>query len=184
MAECAGAILAGGKSSRMGQDKAGLRLYGKTLLQHMQSILSEAGMQNLYVSHPQSIPDDMPGHGPLSGIHAILKQVLKHHTHILFVPVDMPGLTSSLIKRLVEAPCAAPLVHYASYNMPFRLIAQRQWFELAGRLLQKKSDVSLGTFQEHIAGSLVIESTGLDQHAFRNVNTPEQWDDFAKGGRL
>ncbi len=183
MTKIAGAILAGGKSSRMGRDKAGLPLCGKTLLQYMGDILKNAGIKNIYISHPDFIADIIPESGPLSGVHAILNNVEKLHKHIIFIPIDMPALTSSLIEKLISAPDNAPLVQFESYKMPFRLSTDRQWFELAERLLQAREDVSLGNFQNNISNSIKIKTLDNEQHYFQNINTSEEWSNFNKGSQ-
>lgn len=70
----AGIVLAGGLSSRMGQDKALLRWQGRSLLAHMCALLQAAGAQTLRVSgsYPvlpgvESVPDLVPRCGPLGG---------------------------------------------------------------------------------------------------------------------
>ncbi len=182
MGNCAGAILAGGKSSRMGEDKVGLRLNGHTLLRHMEDLLKEADIENIYISHPDHIPDDIVGLGPLSGIHAILKVAAEHHKHVLFVPIDMPCLTAVQIGRLMSAPDSASLVHFDSHKMPFRLSADNKWRELAEGLLQTKKNVSLGHFQKQIAARLLVTLKAGEEACFQNMNTPQEWNTFMAGG--
>ncbi len=183
MIEVAGAILAGGKSSRMGEDKANLQLYGKTLLQHMQGILHAASIKNIYISHPNIIPDYIPGFGPLSGVHAILNNILKYpkhndSKHIIFIPIDMPNITNSLVNKLTSVPDNVPLVYFESYKMPFRLNADIEWLELIESLFRNAEDVSLGNFQQNIHTSCQIKTFPDGQECFRNINTPEEWSRF------
>src|SRR3954464_13510045 len=70
-------ILAGGKSSRMGEDKAFLRLGGKTLLELAQELVSGVCGSVFVVGDrarfgPKAIQDIFPDSGPLGGIHAAL----------------------------------------------------------------------------------------------------------------
>ena len=51
----AGIVLAGGKSSRMGQNKALLSYRGQPLIEHMQRLIGQAGLQDVYIS------GDVPG---------------------------------------------------------------------------------------------------------------------------
>jgi molybdopterin-guanine dinucleotide biosynthesis protein A len=180
MAECAGAILAGGKSSRMGADKAHLRINNQTLLQHMEHILRAAQIENIYVSRADVVADVFDACGPLGGIHAILTRVLKQHTHIVFVPVDMPGLHAGLINKLVSAPSDADLVHFKSHKIPFRISADARWVQKAQSLLECAEDVSLGSFQASILNHLHIEITPDEQACFENINNPQQWDHYVK----
>ncbi len=184
MNEIAGAILAGGKSSRMGTDKASLRLYGKTFLQCMESILREGNIEDIYISHKDVIPDDIPEYGPLSGIHAILNNIPKQYNKIVFVPIDMPRLTALLIKKLISVPSKAPLIHFKSYKMPFLLRRTGQWLTLAEKLLQNGKDVSLETFQKNIRCTFQIIPSSTEQKCFLNINTSEEWRAFAGGKKL
>ena len=178
MDRCAATILAGGKSTRMGEDKSSLRIGSRTLLQHMGDILSGAGLDKIYISRPDIITDDIPEHGPLSGVHAVLHHAMGHHTHLVFVPVDMPCLTPGVISRLANAPPDKVLVHYDSHTLPFRLAVETQWLKLTDRLLRGGGDVSLRHFQTQIENRLVLDVGDPDKHAFRNINTPEEWQAF------
>ena len=76
-------VLAGGKSTRMGTDKAALTLEGRTLLEHALAILRQVagevailGSRQLYGGYGVPVIEDIyPGCGPLSGIHAALSYV-------------------------------------------------------------------------------------------------------------
>ena len=177
MGKVAGAILAGGKSSRMGEDKARLRLEGRTLLQHMEAVLRRAGLESIYISHPDFIPDETPRCGPLGGVYSILKNVSRRHEHIIFVPIDMPDITPDAIAELISAPDEAPLVHFEGYKMPFRISVGQN--KVAEELLKAGGDVSLGNLQDNISGCLRIK-TDINQNHFRNINTPEEWRAFSK----
>src|SRR3989338_10667691 len=95
-------LLCGGKSSRMGQDKALLRFEASpyrwqgmapTLLEHQQLLLIHAGASEIVLSGSRdgAIADHWPDKGPLAGIHACLSQS-KHQLNLV-IPVDMPGLS-------------------------------------------------------------------------------------------
>src|SRR5947209_17610572 len=74
-----GFVLAGGKSSRMGSNKALLTLQGATLLQRTHQLLQSVcervfilGQRKLYGDFGECIEDVYPDCGPLGGIHAAL----------------------------------------------------------------------------------------------------------------
>src|SRR6202795_3081068 len=75
----AGFILTGGKSSRMGVDKAFLEFRGLTLLARalatMRGVCDEVtivGNVAKFASYGSAVEDLYPGCGPLAGIHAAL----------------------------------------------------------------------------------------------------------------
>ena len=178
MTNCAGAILAGGKSSRMARDKASLRLRNQSLLQYMSDVLEQAGLKNIYISHPDVTPDILPEYGPLSGIHSILQHVLERHNHIVFVPIDMPRLTPKCINCLKNAPTDVALVHYTDYKMPFRLGVNSQYLSLIESLLLEGKDFSLGNFFKQIQSQLVLNVEVAERTYFQNINTADEWSDF------
>ncbi len=95
----AGFVLAGGKSSRMGRDKALLPLDGGTLGEHVASVV-RAGAGNVTVIG-QDIRDLVPDQGPLGGLWTALAQ--KKADWVLIVAVDMPNLTVEFVRGLAEA---------------------------------------------------------------------------------
>ncbi|MCK9487134.1 MAG: molybdenum cofactor guanylyltransferase [Dehalococcoidia bacterium] len=113
MAEVSGIILAGGRSSRMGQDKASLVMDGATLLQRTVSALEAVADEVVIVRAPgQSLPlvqprgslvvveDAVEGEGPLygmgTGLHAASAPVA------VVVGVDHPFLQPDLLRLLAD----------------------------------------------------------------------------------
>ena len=92
-------ILAGGRSRRMGQDKAALRLGRRTLLGHARALADELGLPVRVITE-----DLTPGQGPLGGIETALNSAKAER--ILFLGCDMPFLAKALVERIlaVEAP--------------------------------------------------------------------------------
>ncbi len=100
--EIGGYVLAGGKSSRMGQDKALLELAGKPLVHHAVTKLRRVCRDVRILSdNPELaefapiVPDLHPGCGPMGGMEAAL--VHSAFDWNLFLPVDMPFLPSTFI---------------------------------------------------------------------------------------
>src|SRR5512142_2916527 len=105
----AGFVLAGGRSSRMGQDKALLPWKGSTLIESVaREVFNAAGSVTL-IGSPERygslgfpvISDKIQGCGPLGGLHAALS-VTTAEWNIL-VACDMPAVTSELLKELLAA---------------------------------------------------------------------------------
>jgi molybdenum cofactor guanylyltransferase len=111
----AGAVVAGGKSTRMGVDKARLRLEGRGLaLRHLDA-MDRCGFEplilNAYTAPGELpgwvalIPDDHPGQGPLEGLASILRRVDRP---VLVAAADMPGLDAEAFRALASAYALAP----------------------------------------------------------------------------
>lgn len=114
-----GAVLSGGKSSRMGKPKDRIILpSGKSMLQHQIDILLAfcnevvvAGPE-LPLSHEETervhfVRDQIPGNGPLSGIEAVLSTGIS--SAFLILACDQPLLNESILRLLIpeerELPC-------------------------------------------------------------------------------
>jgi len=109
--DASGFVLAGGQSSRMGRDKALLSFAGRPLIAHALSILREAGLAASIAGASQQangalatfapiVEDPQPGFGPLAGICAALAAVATRY--VVFLPVDLPLLPSSLIAYMLH----------------------------------------------------------------------------------
>jgi molybdenum cofactor guanylyltransferase len=106
----AGFILAGGRSSRMGRDKAMLEIDGVMMLDRAIGLLKGAGVSATVVGPPDEferrtlqvpvIADEWPGIGPLGGIATALRE--KPATWNLVVACDMPYLTVEWLRFLLQ----------------------------------------------------------------------------------
>lgn len=118
--DCTAVILAGGKSQRMGRDKASLVLGEQTLLQHVAAIL-QTMFPRVLVSVRQPRPDiALPqicdthaDAGPLAGLYSAL---LHAETPWIFaVATDMPFIQPALIDYLAtqrdDVQAVVPRVH-------------------------------------------------------------------------
>jgi molybdenum cofactor guanylyltransferase len=107
------AILAGGASSRMGQDKALLTQAGESQLQRLARLGAAAGLPILICGRgsqsdwtgPQAtfIPDAVSGEGPLRGLAAGLEQA----DEVMLIACDLPRLELSSLRWLLDHPSGA-----------------------------------------------------------------------------
>ena len=114
-----GAVLAGGRSRRMGRDKALLSVAGEPLLVRQTRLLVEAGAAEVLISQSSDRPGrnwphlphthtqtrtvwDLPGDlGPLAGLGAVLQAA--QSDRVLVVAVDLPSLSVVFLQELVSA---------------------------------------------------------------------------------
>lgn len=108
---CSAIVLAGGKSSRIGTDKAELKILGDTpLIQTVVRILQTISDDVIVVTQGPKYPDlnvtwksdTYHNAGPLAGIHAGL--LAAKNNYALVVACDMPFLSSQLLKYMVSLP--------------------------------------------------------------------------------
>ena len=103
-----GVLLAGGKSTRMGQDKALMVVDGKPLLLHAIEQLKPHVRELLVIGElrkyghiwPDVLPDEIPGLGPLGGI--VTAMGAARHDRLLVLAVDVPGVNERLLEWLTR----------------------------------------------------------------------------------
>lgn len=102
-----GVILAGGRSSRMGRDKAGLLWEGQTFLQLQAAKLRSLGARELLLSGAglslpgaRTVPDLYPDRGPLGGLHASLREA--SCPRVLVLAVDLPLVPEGVLRDLLD----------------------------------------------------------------------------------
>ena len=99
-------LLAGGKSSRMGSNKAELTFQGKTFTDLLIEKAGMLGIEKIYLSgfektdaNVQVVWDIYPERGPLGGIHACLKAM--ETPYALVLPVDVPQIPVNVLELLI-----------------------------------------------------------------------------------
>ena len=100
------AVLAGGKSSRMGKDKTELPFQGMTLLEYQAARIQEIGISDVMISGKKAeipgtrdIRDVYPGQGPLAGLHACLCSALRDNC--LLIGTDTPLVPRETLETLL-----------------------------------------------------------------------------------
>lgn len=175
---CVGIVLAGGRSSRMGQDKAQLSWRGRPLLEHQVDTLHAAGIVTVYVSGEQpgyqGIPDDTPHAGPLGGVASIVAQLAD--TRLIVVPVDMPHLGAALLKRLCDVPTHGGCLRFANHVLPMCLELDTDMREVLKALMSAADERtrSLHAFQIRI-GITELPLSDAERPQLIDCNTPAQW---------
>ncbi|ARO30485.1 molybdenum cofactor guanylyltransferase [Rhizobium sp. NXC14] len=109
--DIAGVVLAGGRSQRMGRDKAEVMLGTESLLRHVllrlsQQVISVAVNADAVAEDVAAVPDRIPGKaGPMAGIHAamVYGAGLPAISHVVTVSVDCPFFPIDLVARLAAA---------------------------------------------------------------------------------
>lgn len=186
-----GAVLAGGKSSRMGTDKAFLKWQGMTLLERQLVLLKEAGCRELFIAgreearHPfpgvRVLKDVVENGGPLAGIAAALRAATS--THVLILPVDAPCVRLSLLISLREnmsLESGVVPVHRGGIE-PLVAIYPRKLLGPMKDFLSQGRRAVRGFLQSPIAENSmkIFRVQSEDLFCFKNINTPEDFDFLA-----
>ena len=139
-------VLAGGKSSRMGEDKAFLKLGSQTLLvralQLAHSVARDvriAGEASKFAAFGRVVEDVHPDHGPLAGIHAALQNTTAELNLIL--AVDLPFVSSKFLEYLASQARASSAVvtvpHAGGGWQPLCAIYRREFADSAEQSLRE-----------------------------------------------
>ncbi len=102
---CSAVLLAGGKSSRMGCDKALLEVGGEPLWRRQLATLRALGPEQLMISGPgrgegEAVADEIEGAGPLGGVAAALHRCTA--PLLVVLAVDLPAMTADFLQTLLE----------------------------------------------------------------------------------
>jgi molybdenum cofactor guanylyltransferase len=178
-------VLAGGKSSRMGTNKAFLHFGGRTLLDRalttVRSVCNNVaigGDPAIFAGFGPVISDLFPGCGPLGGIHAALKHSSADLS--LMLAVDMPFVTPELLSFIFSiAAKSDAIVTVPSTSkglQPLCAIYRREFVETAETHLRDgryKIDASFSAIPLRIIDEAELSAAGFSEKVFFNLNTPE-----------
>lgn len=177
-----GIILAGGKSLRMGTDKAFLQLNGKTLLERaielVQPLCNSIIISSNNPEHKkfgyEIIPDEIKNCGPLGGIYSSLK---KSETDWNFViSVDSAFVKSDFIQHLISE------IDNLDAVVPIHPKGKEPLIALYHKncMVEMESMLQSGNFKMHnliktINTKFVESQKWLEKYPqlFRNLNRPE-----------
>jgi molybdopterin-guanine dinucleotide biosynthesis protein A len=188
----AGWILVGGRSARMGRDKAFVEVEGRALALRVADRIAPVCGSVTLVGDPviygalglPVIEDAFPGQGPLAGIEAALRCTTVDQN--LIVACDMPALEIALIEELFAAggDCAVP--QYADGKLePLCAVYHRRCHATVLSALNSGiravKDIlrpQTGEMRDSLAVRLVrVQSPA----PFANLNTPEDVRKYTNG---
>jgi molybdenum cofactor guanylyltransferase len=183
-----GFVMAGGRSTRMGRDKALIPYRGSTLLGHAIDIVRAVTKDVEILCGPTpryenfGVPiviDEICGAGPIAGLHAALVSASADEVErILWLAVDTPLVPPTALRDLIAGLDGADVAMAradrgveplcAAFRVDPCLIAARTAI-LEGRL--KLTDALNG---------LAIREISADGGFFANVNTPDEFERLSR----
>jgi molybdenum cofactor guanylyltransferase len=182
MVTAAGFVLAGGRSSRMGRDKAMIEISGEALLSRAARVVSQAADTVVIVGSPDRhsqfgypvIEDLRRGQGPLAGIEAALLSPYAEEWNLI-VACDMPNLDADLLARLVKEAhegCPDCVRAYTARGIePLCAVYNRR----VGGVARRALDAGQRKIRDAFAGLQTIHLWVDNESAVANVNTPADW---------
>jgi molybdopterin-guanine dinucleotide biosynthesis protein A len=181
-----GAILAGGFSQRLGQDKAALRLGGKPLALRVNEalaplvsavwLITNQPLAHLALGLPL-VTDLRPFQGPAGGLLTAL--FYARTPWVLAAAVDNPFLVPALLAELVaragSTACPAVICRSPRGLEPFPGVYATRLLPTLGKFLQ--TDRRLTGFLEAcrplILPETAVQALDPEAHSFFNLNTPQ-----------
>lgn len=182
------AVLAGGQSKRMGQDKAFLEVGGRPVIERVLArveqltddlfIGANAPDKYQYLGLPVR-PDVYTDKAALGGIYSAIYHA--RHDRVLAVACDMPFLNLELLRYLIElapqADVVAPVIDPPQPETMHAIYSKQCLAAIKPRLLSNRLRI-IGFFDEVVVRYVDrAEVARFDPnfYSFINMNTPEDW---------
>ncbi|PLR96570.1 molybdenum cofactor guanylyltransferase [Bacillus sp. T33-2] len=183
-------ILSGGKSSRMGTNKALLKIDEKTNIERIRDELASHFDDIILVTNDpetyqflgvKTVTDHFPGMGPLAGLHAGLKA--SDYEENIVVACDMPfvsaELAAILIKTLQHFDAAVPVIEGRQHPL-FAAYQQRIVTEIEKCI--ENDRLRMKHLLDKVAARYLTEDDlrayfdGSLERVFFNMNRPEEYE--------
>lgn len=175
-----GILIAGGKSERMGKDKALLFYRGKTFADQALKLLSlfcdRVVISSQHTDWPDTyevIKDIYPVIGPIAGLHAGLK--VSKTVFNLVLPCDLPLMEAGTLNRLVDGigKSDAAIFRHEKFAEPLCGVYT------SGSLPVIESQIVKGLYSlQELLSKLSVHYIDADENAMkhlRNINTPADY---------
>ena len=179
-------ILAGGKSSRMGSDKAMLKINNASFIQILANKMKGfdehfiARGPNPEVSLPgwTVIDDIYPSRGPLGGIHAAMTH--SKADALLCLSCDTPLITVDIVEKLLTAlhngAESTAVKAYDGRIHPLCAVYRTSLLPFIEEQLENGNNRMMPLIFEH--KNHIIELDEADSIKLKNINTPEEYRDL------
>jgi molybdopterin-guanine dinucleotide biosynthesis protein A len=184
-------ILAGGRSQRLGRNKAILPIRGKSLIERVMERVKLVGSQTIIVTSQEKLGfpppldakvlvDLYPGKGPLAGIYTGL--IASSHLYSVVVACDMPFLNVKLLRYMIElSPDFDAVVPKLGEGMvePLHAVYSKTCSDkIKAHLEHDQFQVNLFLDQVRVRYVERVECQGLDPQllSFFNINSHSDLD--------
>lgn len=173
-------LLAGGDSTRMGQDKTMLPIDGQPMIKHVYEQLQPHFSQTLVSSSNASlhdflgatvVADDVAGRGPLAGIASALKASASNVNFVM--ACDMPeidaGLIRAMLRQVGDYDAVVPKIGPEMYE-PLFAVYKKSALPAIEQVLQSGSNRVIDCFDR-----CRVKYIDLPGRQFKNINTKAEY---------
>ena len=186
-------ILTGGKSSRMGRDKASLPFRNSSLLERAMDALSFCDDLLLSVAHPEDYPeakiphitDRYPGCGPMAGICRGLEEAKNDWLFVLAcdMPFFQPDLIFSLMEKAEQHDPSLPFDAILPLSQngrmePLCALYHKRLQPVMEQCLVQGQYGLQKILKQHQILCVDMEQLNLESSAFANINTKADYEEI------
>lgn len=183
IAEIIGVVFAGGKSTRMGNDKGEITYHKTNQREHLASLLKpfckeiylSGGANQIFESNFKTIQDTFLGLGPYGGLLSAFQKFPNHG--ILTLPVDVPFVDGEVLQQLFKnrnSKKIATCFHNPETNFPEPLITI--WEPKAYPVLLNYLSKGYSCPRKVLINTDIEELHLCDPRKLFNANTPKERD--------
>jgi molybdenum cofactor guanylyltransferase len=178
------AIMAGGKSSRMGTDKSFVHFQGRPMIEIVCERVTNLGAETILITNKPDeyihlglpmFSDVYPEKGPLGGIYTAVHYAT--HPYILVVACDMPWLNRDLLTYMISQRTTADIIipRPQKFPEPLHAIYSKTCLKpIEANIKADRLKITgfFGQVSVNFLGQAVIERFDADGRSFANINTP------------
>ncbi len=171
-------LMAGGRSSRYGSDKALAMVDGRPLWQRQIAVLRELQPAALYISGRgydgtvEVLPDAEPGRGAFSGLVAALRRC--EQDYLVVLAVDLPRMSAGYLARLLRMERGVVPIR-GRLCEPLAAVYSKAVLPAAEKWLREDDASFQGFLRKMVAEGLIEEVLvcSSERLLFSNMNTPD-----------
>jgi len=174
------AVMAGGRSRRLGRNKALLEINNRALLERVLNRVSPFVQKAMVITnHPEeychldvaTAKDIRPGCGPLSGIHAALTLAVSEY--VLVMSCDIPLVTDTQIRQLVSYCRGYDITIFKHKNFePLCAVYRQSCLDALDELIDHQEYRIIDLFPTLNVNVIRVN----DADVFRSINTREDYE--------
>lgn len=181
-----GIILCGGKSRRMGKNKALLKLKGKYIIEHVYELLSticndiiiSTNTNEINFLKAMFVADEIENIGPIAGIYSALKYSKTKKNIIL--SCDTPFININILKYMLKNAGSYDVVLpvFENYLQPMTGVFDKKLTELIEKEIKTGNYIPPKIFEKANLNKLKIDKniSGWHKHLFFNINSTADYE--------